>query len=582
MSLMFTGIGVSKGIAIGAAHVLRRNQIDVTTRELTRKDVPAEVRRLKRAIKRAREELLAARDSIPKNAPSDVSAFIETHLLMLDDGLLSQRPVEIVKTQQCNAEAALQQQRESLAKVFGAMEDDYLATRVDDINHVFNTVIRYLDETTRPVDHDQWKGQIVIADDLTPADTMLMQNHGVAGFVTETGGQLSHTAILARSLGIPAIVGIHDVRRYVRGGEMLTLDGGSGMMLAEPSDEMLADFRRRHRALRQEQRELRKLIDTEAVTLDGVALNLSANVEIEDDLKAVTRVGADGIGLYRTEFMYMNRETVPDEQEHFRVYTKVLRALKGKTLTIRTADLGADKLAGNPSRPGSQASTPQARNPAMGMRGIRLCLNEQTLLVPQLRAILRASARGPVRILIPMLTNLTEVRQCLTLIASVKQSLKEENTEFDDAVPVGAMIEVPAAAIVADQFAAELDFLSIGTNDLIQYTLAIDRVDDQVNYLYDPLHPAVLHLIERTIAAGSKAKIPVSMCGEMAGDPRYVRLLLGLGLTDFSMPPKLLLEVKRSLVDTRRSKMKKPARDMMRATTTEARQTLLARMNSRT
>ena len=410
----------------------------------------------------AREELLTARDNIPKDAPSDVSSFIETHLLMLDDGLLSQRPVEIVKAEQCNAEAALQQQRESLTKVFGSMEDAYLATRIDDVNHVLDTVMRQLDASAKPVDATQWKGQIVIADDLTPADTMVMQNHGVAGFVTETGGQLSHTAILARSLGIPAIVGVHNVRQYVRAGEMLTLDGASGMMLAEPTDEMLADFRKRQKALRQKQRELRALIDTESVTRDGVALTLSANIESDEDLKAINRVNAAGVGLYRTEFMYMNRDTVPDEQEHFRAYTRALRALKGAPLTIRTADLGADKLANSQA----QQSGPLAHNPAMGLRGIRLCLNEQTLLIPQLRAILRASARGPVRILIPMLTNLAEVRQCLELIATVKRSLHKENIEYDDAVPIGAMIEVPASAIAAEQFAGSLDFLSIGTNDL--------------------------------------------------------------------------------------------------------------------
>jgi len=578
MTLMFTGIGVSRGIAIGEAHVLRRNQVDVESRSLAKKAIPAEIRRLRGALKVAREQLLTVRDNIPKDAPSDVSAFIETHILMLDDSLLSQRPIEIIKSQQCNAEAALQQQREELAKVFGSMEDTYLATRMDDVNHVIDSVLHALDDGQKSLGSEQWKGQIVVADDLTPADTVVMQNHGVAGFITETGGQLSHTAILARSLGIPAIVGVHDVRQYVRAGEMLTLDGANGLVLAEPTDEMLADLRKRQKQLKQKKRELSKLIDTDAVTRDGVRLQLSANIEFEEDLKALKRVNAAGVGLYRTEFLYLNRESMPTEQEHFKVYTKVLRALKGAPLTIRTADLGADK--GFDSH--HAQSGPLAHNPAMGLRGIRLCLNDTSIITPQLRAILRASARGPIRILLPMLTSLAEVQQCLNLVDTIKQSLREESIEFDEKIAVGGMIEVPAAAIAAEQFASRLDFLSIGTNDLIQYTLAIDRIDDQVNYLYDPLHPAVLQLIKFTIDAGHKANIPVAMCGEMAGDPRYVRLLLGLGLTDFSMPPNLLLEVKRCLVDSRRTRLRKLALELLNASSADDQQSLLARMNGRT
>ena len=555
MSLMFSGIGVSRGIAIGDAYLLRRNQIDVTSRTLTKKAVPAEIRRLKRALKMSREHLLTTRDNIPKDAPADVSSFIETHLLMLDDDILSQRPVEIIRSELINAEAALQRQREELSKVFGSMEDTYLATRIDDVNHVIDSVLRALDDgADTTAASENWKGQIIVADDLTPADTVAMQNHGVAGFVTETGGQLSHTAILARSLGIPAIVGVPNIRRYVKPGEVLTLDGTEGMVLAEPTDDMLASFKRQQKDQKLKRKELSKLTDTKAVTLDGVQVTLSANIEMEEDLKSLKRVNADGVGLYRTEFLYMNRDSIPTEQEHYKVYTKVLRALKGKTLTVRTADLGADKQMDSSSPANNR---PLPHNPAMGLRGIRLCLTEIHLLMPQLRAILRASAKGPIRMLIPMLTNLGEVEQCLKLVEQVKQKLREENLDFDENMPVGAMIEVPAAAISAHLFAQRLDFLSIGTNDLIQYTLAIDRIDDQVNYLYDPLHPAVLQLIKMVIDAGQKSNIPVAMCGEMAGDVRYTRILLGLGLTDFSMPPNLILETKKNLISARRSTLRK-------------------------
>lgn len=578
MSLMFNGIGVSRGIAIGNAYLLRRNQIDVTSRSLTKESIPTEVRRFKRALKASRAQLLTARDNIPKDAPTDVSAFIETHILMLDDGVLAQRPIEIIKAELINAEAALQMQREELIKVFGSMEDAYLATRIDDVNHVIDSVLRALDDGAEPAEGpEHWKGQIIVADDLTPADTVSMQHHGVAGFITETGGQLSHTAILARSLGIPAIVGISNIRRYIKNGEVLTLDGRMGMVVAEPTTEMLTDFKRQQKETKLKQRELSKLIDTKAITSDGVELKLSANIEIEEDIKALKRVNANGVGLYRTEFLYMNRDSVPTEQEHFKVYTRVLRALKGETLTIRTADLGADK---NMDGQAGLRVRPPGHNPAMGLRGIRLCLSDPSLFLPQLRAILRASARGPIKLLIPMLTNIAEVEQCLKLIEQVKQKLRDENIEFDEKLPIGAMIEVPAAAITAMQFAQKLDFLSIGTNDLIQYTLAIDRIDDQVNYLYDPMHPAVLHLIKTTIEAGQKCNIPVTLCGEMAGDSRYVRVLLGLGLTEFSMPPNLILETKRSLISVRRATLKKQVNALLNAGSREEQKTLLDKINA--
>ena len=575
---MFSGIGVSRGVAIGKAVVLTRDAVDVSARTLEKSELAAEVRRLKRALKVARTQLLTARATIPKDAPSDVSAFIETHILMLDDSLLVQRPAEIIRSERLNAEAALDRQKTELTRVFGEMEDDYLSTRIDDVRHVIDSVIRALDASDAPEQPGvHWSGRIVVADDLTPADTVTMQHHGVAGFVTETGGQLSHTAILARSLGIPAIVGVHGFRRWVKPGETLTVDGASGMVLAEPTEAMLETMRDRQKAMRQDQRELKKLIDTASVSADGTPFTLMANLEVDEDMKALRRVKAAGVGLYRTEFLYLGRDRVPSEQEHHRVYVRMLRSLKGATLTVRTVDLGADKVMEGRAaiKPG-----PLARNPALGLRGIRLCLSDTTLFVPQLRAILRASARGPLRILLPMLTNLEEVHQCLALIEEVRAALRDEGIAFDEHIPIGGMIEVPAAAVQAAAFAQALDFLSIGTNDLIQYTLAIDRIDDQVNYLYDPLHPAVLSLIRTVIDAGRAAGTPVAMCGEMAGDPRYVRLLFGLGLTEFSMPPNLLLQTKRSLLGARRPKLRRQALAFLNTDTPAARLELLERINA--
>ncbi len=572
---MFSGIGVSRGLAIGEIHVLRRDGLDIEARALKKSELAEEVRRLKRALKSTRVQLRATRESIPKDAPSDVSAFIDSHLLMLDDNALSQTPIDIIKTEQINAEAALKQQQQALVSVFEAMDDAYIATRVDDVKQVITLILQALSGGADPLlDPDAWKDRIVVADDLTPADTVIMQNHGVAGFVTEQGGQLSHTAILARSLGIPAVVGLHKVRKYLKNGETVTLDGSSGLLVAEPTEEHLTQSQQRQKEARKIARELSSLIDQESITLDGTPLGLWANIEVDDDVKALKRVNAAGVGLFRTEFMYMNRKDPPTEQEHLKEYSKILRALKGAPLTIRTIDLGGDKMADS-----VHDSGPLVHNPAMGLRGIRLALNNLSLFVPQLRAILRASAKGPVRLLIPMLTNRAEITQVRELIEEIKSTLDEEGLTYDPEIQIGGMIEVPAAAIAASTFATDLDFLSIGTNDLIQYTLAIDRIDDQVHYLYDPLHPAVLQLIQTVIRAGRDAGIPVTLCGEMAGDPEFVRVLLGLGLTEFSMPPKLLLAVKQMLIQSKVTRLKPMAQKIIHAPDVEAQHHLLGLMN---
>lgn len=584
MTVEFVGTAVSAGIAIGDAITLRRGAIDVTERKLTKKQTATEVRRLRRALKTARTQLLAVRDSIPKDAATDVSAFIETHILMLDDSLFADRPIQIIKTEQINAEAALQRQKEELARAFDAMEDRNLATRIDDVNHVIHSVMRSLDldektsssEDNR-VSNDHWVGRIVVADELTPADTVAMQQSGVAGFVTESGGPLSHTAILARSLGIPAVVGVHAARRYIKSGETIAIDGKSGAVFAEATDKLLSTLKGEQKRLRQETRDLKKLIDTPSETTDGIPVSLMANIDIEEDIKALKRVNAAGVGLYRTEYLYLNRETMPSEAEHLRVYQRVLRALKGAPLTIRTIDLGADKPLPGFTHDDERLAD---RNPALGLRGIRLSLSEPGLLITQLRAIYRASSKGPVRIMLPMLTSIEEIHQVLHVIAHVKDTLRDEGHDFDEALPVGGMIEVPAAAVLAEQFAHELDFLSIGTNDLIQYALAIDRIDDNVTYLYDPSHPAVLQLIKQTIDAGHKTGKPVSLCGEMAGDIRYTRLLLGLGLSELSMPPNLLLQVKRTVLDSKHGKLRKQATAVMNAATREEREVLLDRINA--
>lgn len=549
MSVKLHGVGVSKGIAIGRAHILERDQLDISEYYVDGARVEEEVKRLEHALTQARQQLRAVRSHVPKSTAANIAAFIDTHLLMLEDSMLTQEPERLIRELRCNAEWALKLQRDALVAVFDEMDDAYLRTRKDDVEHVVNRIQRVL-LNQKPLRHEvpdsRLRDYIVLADDLTPADTVLMQHHGIAAFATEYGGPTSHTAILARSLGIPAIVGLHHARRYVKEDDLIIVDGSQGVVVVEPDEATLADYRRRQKEDKRYYAELSKLKEAPAVTRDGVMIDLQANIELPKDFEAVRRVGASGVGLYRTEFLYMNREKPPDEVEHFETYSELLRSLRGIPVTIRTLDLGADKQVD-----GGRHDGPVAANPALGLRAVRLCLKDPALFRPQLRAIIRASALGPVRLMIPMLSKLEEMAQVMAMVEEIRDELQEKKIPFDPHMPVGGMIEVPAAAICADLFVRHVDFLSIGTNDLIQYTMAIDRVNDEVNYLYDPLHPAVLRLIRMTLEAGERAGKPVAMCGEMAGETRFVRLLLGLGLTRFSVHPASLLEVKRLVTESR-------------------------------
>lgn len=576
MSIALSGVGVSRGVAIGKVHLLQRGQLEIPEYVVQPKFVDEEITRLKSAMNTARAQLKAIRKHIPAGTPADISSFIDAHLLMLEDGMISEEPFKLIREQQCNAEWALKQQRDSVVAVFDAMDDPYLRTRRDDIDHVINRVQSLLlDESSHSTELDsRLKGCILVADDLTPADTVLMQHYGVAGFVTEFGGPTSHTSILARGLGVPAIVGLRNARRYLNDNEEIIIDGRAGHLIAEADERIRRHYKGRQREEKRRLTELKALKGKPAITLDGKTIRLHANIELPEDIPFVKKAAADGVGLYRTEFLYMNRADTPDEEEQYRAYRHVVKSLKGAPVTIRTFDLGADKQVD-----GITNNKPLGSNPALGLRAVRLCLRDTALFIPQLRAILRASTHGPVRMMIPMLSNLAELQQVKQLIDEAKLQLDREGLAYADDLPVGGMIEVPAAAISANQFAKHLDFMSIGTNDLIQYTLAIDRIDDEVNYLYDPVHPAVLQLIHMTIRAADKAGIPVSMCGEMASDPRLTRLLLGLGLREFSMHPSVLLEVKRIINNSDTRLLEKPARK----TLTSARQSdvekIIAHMN---
>jgi len=566
MALMMNGLGVSKGIAIGGVHVLHRNSLEVYERTIKQSQIKSEIQRFNSAIKRASQQLKKIQSSIPAGAPKDIASFIESHLLMLNDAMLSSAPIDIIKENRCNAEWALQLQRDKLIAVFELMEDEYLKTRQDDIDHVINLIQKMLYDQKYEVEKEiqTLRGSIVVADDLTPADTVVLQHQSIAGFITELGGPLSHTAIIARSLGIPAIVGVQDARQLLKNNEQIIIDGAEGMILAGVDEKTIREYKHKRKVQKDERRKLQTLRDVDAKTRDGISINLQANIELTEDTKTLKPSGAMGVGLYRTEFLYIDRDEPASEKEQFSAYKKVIRALKGLPVTIRTLDLGAEKEF-DPKYKG-----PMVQNPALGLRGLRRSLKDTELFKCQLRAILRASVYGPVRIMFPMITSEDELFSSYRILDQAKQELLDEGTDFDPDIPIGIMIEVPAAALLAQRFAKQCDFLSIGTNDLIQYSLAIDRIDESVNYLYDPLHPAVLKLIHLTLKAGEKANIPVAMCGEMAGDPRYTRLLLGMGLKNFSAHPATLLEIKSIINTCRIDKLEKPIKKILSVTTSPA------------
>lgn len=549
---MFTlhGNGVGAGIAIGIAKIIHRPGQEIPQYNIEPEQIDEEVERLAGAIKSASRALETIKKQMPSEGTDEVNAILGAHLLMLQDPMLSQVPSSIIRAQGINAETALQQHASNLEKVFDDIDDPYLSSKSADVAQIINRIQGELlgqqgSLSAQPL--GQFDDQIIVANDLTPADTIELIKHRVGAFITTLGGPISHTAILARSMKIPAIVGLHDAIRYLRTGDLLIIDGKRGVVLVNPGEEALVTYRRRQEKIARRVQEMDSLLNAAAETLDGVLVSLNSNIGRPEEILESVVQNAAGVGLYRTEFLYMNREVMPDEEEQYKTYSLALQQ-SDTPVTIRTLDLGADKQVD-----GGRVSD-AITNPALGRRAIRLCLHDLSLFKPQLRAIYRASVHGETRLMIPMLSNIDELDQLFVLLDEVQQELTCQGYDFDPDIPIGGMVEVPATAISADLFAEKLDFLSIGTNDLIQYTLAIDRVDDEVNYLYNPLHPSILRLIKMTIDAGNAANIPVSMCGEMAGNIEYTRILLGLGLRNFSMDPSAILEVKRQvrLTDTAR------------------------------
>ena len=573
MSFAMHGVGVSGGIAIGYAHLISHAVLEVPLYALSSEQIPNEIARFEAAIATTRLELEALRVNIPAGSPAEFGAFLDLHLLILGDSTLSKTPIDLIQGQRLNAEWALKQQMDALLTQFEQIEDDYLRERKADVVQVVDRVLKALlghSGHVPPVGAEL--SRILVAHDLSPADMMLFKQQRFAAFITDVGGATSHTAIVARSLNIPSIVALHHARQLIRENELLIVDGQQGVVIVNPDKQILAEYKLRQSQWEIEKQKLKRLKSTAATTLDGTAVELHANIELPQDIPQVKASGATGIGLFRSEFLFLNRDDLPDEEEQFAAYRKVAQDMKGLPVTIRTLDLGADKQLRFADRSGD--------NPALGLRAIRLCLAEPQMFHAQLRAILRASHYGKVRLLLPMLSTLSELQQALHLIENAKRSLREEDVPFDPAIEVGGMIEIPAAALAAQAFARQLDFLSVGTNDLIQYTLAIDRTDDTVAHLYDPLHPAILQLLAHTIKAADRAGVSVSVCGEMAGDATLTKLLLGMGLRVFSMHPAHLLAVKQQVLKSSLPEVSGMVQKMLKTDDPEKMRALLAKLNA--
>ncbi len=577
MNFVLHGYPVSSGITVGYAHLVSTARLEVAHYEVSPALVDAEIARFDRAMQAAQDELAALKSHIPPGSPAEFEAFLDLHRMILNDSALAQAPREMIRKRRANAEWALVQQMERLVERFNEIDDPYLRERKADVQQAVERVLAALmgGQTLSPPAISEEEKLIVVAHDLSPADMLLFKRHRFGGFVTDVGGVTSHTAIVARSLGIPAIVGLHHARETIAEGELVIVDGTQGLLIVNPDPLVLAEYRARQAELKTEKKRLRRLKSTPATTVDGTPIELYANIELPQDMPEVLDAGAEGVGLFRTEFMFLNRKNLPGEDEQFEAYREVAKAMKGRPVVLRTLDLGADKAL-NGSGEGSHSMP----NPAMGLRAIRFCLAEPQMFLTQLRAILRASHHGKVRILLPMLAHAHEIDQTLILIAQAKAQLDERRQAYDKDIAIGGMIEIPAAALALPMFMRRLNFLSIGTNDLIQYTLAIDRTDDSVAHLYDPLHPAVLTLVAGTIQTATRGGVPVAVCGEMAGDLQLTRLLLGLGLRNFSMHPSQLLPIKEKILRTNLAEVQTLAQRVLRASDPAKTRDLLSKLNA--
>jgi len=551
MTFSLHGIPVSKGIAIGKAVLISRAALEVSHYLVEPGKEESEAQKLLNAFDQVRQELDQLRLGLPKDAPQEMAAFLDVHGMILADPALAEKPIQLIRTQRLNAAWALTTELNDLLEQFAEIEDPYLKERANDIRQVAERVIKALNSQKKDSleepgllsPSDAEVESIIVAHDIAPHDMLRFKEYAFTGFVTDLGGKTSHTAIVARSMEIPAVVGVRHASEMIRHGDWLVLDGEHGIVVVAPDEQLLAEYRKLQVQAIKEARKLQQLKHSRTATADGVEIELFANIELPEDANQAVALGAVGVGLFRSEFLFMDPEQgMPNEDQQYEEYRRVVDLMHGLPVNIRTIDVGADKALGGGSDVSQTGTSP------LGLRAIRWSLTEPEIFLTQLRAILRASAYGQARIMIPMLAHAKEIDETFRLIEKAKQQLHQRGQAFNPNIQIGAMIEIPAAALVLPLFINRFDFLSIGTNDLIQYTLAIDRADHAVAHLYDPLHPAILLLLDSIISQAKRANIPIAVCGEMAGDPALTKLLLALGLTDFSMHFSQLLLVKREIL----------------------------------
>ncbi|OGP34358.1 MAG: phosphoenolpyruvate--protein phosphotransferase [Deltaproteobacteria bacterium GWC2_65_14] len=534
---MMRGIPASPGVAIGKGFFLRRELPRSVLSTVPKEKVDDEVDAFRRAVARSREQIRAIRGEI-QDSSSEPYQILSTHLALLEDSMLVDQTVGAIREDRFKADWAFNRVLKDLLETFHRIEDQYLRERGHDLRQIGHRILENLAGRGVESVASIREPVIIVAHDLSPADTAQIQKSSVLAFATDVGSRTSHTAITARSLNIPAVVGLEKVTKEFGGAEEVIVDGEEGVVILDPTPEAVREYTERKKAYSVRIRDLAKFARLPAVSKDGKALTLLANIEFPEEADLSLRSGAEGVGLYRTEFLYMNRKDLPSEEEQFQTYRRVAERFRTGPVTVRTLDLGGDKFA-------SQVDLASEMNPAMGLRAVRFCLREKEIFKQQIRAVLRASAHGNVRMMFPMISGVGELRAALAVVEEARAELRRRRVPFNKRMPVGIMVEIPSAALIADLLAREVDFFSIGTNDLIQYALAIDRINEHVSYLYEPLHPAILPLTRRIVEGGHEAGIPVSMCGEMAGEPMYTYVLLGLGLDELSMNAASIPRVKR-------------------------------------